>query len=106
MLNADMTVIGWTIEHPDLIEFDFDPSGKSKEMIQKHTAYFYSFTRSRENYWMQHRNGILDTETYLSYRDTFLRLLLQSDFYLGLWQQSQSVLVPGFLAEINAELKR
>ena len=101
-----MTIIGWTIQNPDLIEFDFNPAGKSKEMIQKHTAYFYSFCRSRENYWMQQRNGILDTATYHSYRDTFLRLLLQSDFYLGLWKQSQPVLVPGFLDEISAELKK
>jgi hypothetical protein len=106
MLNADVALISWYMDHPDLIEFNFESSGKSKETIQRHTAYFYAFSRTRENYWKQHRNGILDAETYLSYRHTFLRLLTESDFYLELWQQSQSVLVPGFLAEINGELKK
>ena len=60
--------------------------------------------RTRENYWKQHANGMLDEESYLSYRETFLQFLINSDYHLKLWKEKRNYFVPGFVAEIDEEL--
>lgn len=103
MLNEDTTLLGWSIEYPGLLDLHFDPASKDQATIRRYTAYFYALARTRENYWVQHRNGILDTQTYLSYRNTFLAYL-GSDFYLNIWKSINDTFVPGFVDEINKEL--
>ena len=61
------------------------------------------FIRTREHFWVQRENGILDEETYLSYRNTLSRMLLLSDFYRKNWdrRKNRGEHVPGFVEEID-----
>jgi hypothetical protein len=44
--------------------------------------------------------------TYFSYRETYLALLENSKIHIELWNANIFTLVPGFVAEINEELRR
>ena len=67
--------------------------------------YYFMLARSRENYWVQHQNGMLDDDTYLSYRFSFISTLEQQSGYVDLWRNTSQTMVPGFRAEIDQILK-
>lgn len=103
MLNADLSILQASLPYGNL---GSAASPTTPEEIGRQTAWSYMLGRTRENYWKQHENGMLDDESYLSYRETLLRLLVRSDFALDIWKDNSSYLVPGFVAEINGELVR
>jgi hypothetical protein len=101
MLNADLSILQSLLPYGNMAASPTTP-----EEMARQTAFAYMLGRTRENYWKQHENGMLDDESYLSYRETFLRLLVRSDFALQVWEENNPYLVPGFVAEINGELVR
>jgi hypothetical protein len=86
MLSADLSILQSLMPNTDL------------------TRLILEISRTRENFWRQHSNGMLDDETYSSYRETLLLTLAGSR--LAAWNASKSYLVPGFVAEIDEELGR
>lgn len=103
MLNMDVSLFLAALPYEGFV-----PTGEptTPEEIRKFGIYGAINHRSRENYWNQFSNGMLDEATYLSYREPFLQLLEDSDFYLSMWKADTQWLVPGFVAEINEELTR
>jgi hypothetical protein len=86
MLSADLSILQSLMPNTDLMRLILEIS------------------RTRENFWRQHSNGMLDDETYSSYRETLLLTLAGSR--LAAWNASKSYRVPGFVAEIDEELGR
>lgn len=102
MLSADLSILQSLLPYNIVGVFD---SPTTEEEISRLTTYSFMLGRTRENYWKQHANGMLDEESYLSYRETLLRFLVNSDFHLDVWMANNSYFVPGFVAEINDELR-
>ena len=87
MLNSDNTTLLKMMDYPYLWiseNRDFDPTKFSDEELQRAEIFFFTFVRSRENFWSQYQNGIIDTDTYYSYREALIYYLTNSDFYLNL----------------------
>jgi len=103
MLNADLSILQASLPYKNMQQFT--PPANEEETNQQ-SMFAYMLERTRENYWKQHANGMLDEESYLSYRETFLQFLINSDFHLGLWKDNKNYFVPGFVAEINDELRK
>lgn len=102
MLNADLSILQTSLPYKNMQAFT--PPTNAEETNQQ-SMFAYMLERTRENYWKQRKNGMLDEESYLSYRETFLQFLINSDFHLGLWKDNEDYFVPGFVAEINDELR-
>lgn len=105
LLNSDLNTIYQIMQYPYLTEQSFESEGQKKEDVQRARTYFLTLYRSRENFWVQHQDGILDTDTYLSYRNTLLVHLTNSDFYLDVWKRMSVATVSGFKQEIDDILK-
>ena len=102
MLNADLSLIQNMMDYPSLVKFNFSARFQDFSDVELRSfVHFVSMMRTRENYWVQHENGLLDTATYLSYRTTFINLMDRSDFHLDMWKNNNDELVPGFKAEID-----
>lgn len=106
MLNADSNILSRIMDYPYLVKNDYEPTGSNEEQQERAVAFFFTMVRSRENYWIQHKNGILDTDTYLSYRSAFIKYLSGSKFYLSLWERLRGAWTPGFVQEINGILRK
>ena len=107
MLNADLSIIQSQLPFAQIQIHNLqgtDPANAEERSQQ--TSYFFMMTRTRENYWNQYSQGMLDKDTYVSYREPLLANLEVSDFNLAIWNTNNSTLVPGFVAEINEELRR
>ena len=78
MLSADLTILNAALPYPSMVDLGLENWDE-----ESHQRRMFSFMlgRTRENYWKQRQNGMLDEETYLSYRETFLVALIQSDFH-------------------------
>ena len=103
MLNADLSILQVSVPYKNMQQFG--PPANQEETNQQ-SLFAYMLERTRENYWKQRNNGMLDEESYLSYRETFLQYLINSDFHLKLWKENEDYFVPGFVAEINVELRK
>ena len=102
MLNADLAILQSALPYSFILQRDpetEDERGQAR-------IYFYMLNRSRENYWKQHSNGMLDDETYFSYRDNFINTLVRSDYALSAFDAGRDVLIPGFIAEIDEQLEK
>jgi len=106
MLNSDLAMLDRALDYPELIDYYFNSEGKDAVMIARMKVWIYQFSRTRENYWVQHQNGVLDAETYRSYLAPFLRYLLNNDVALNTWmEEGRHTLLPGFVREITAVLE-
>lgn len=103
MMSTDMDVLSISIEHPMLMDVGFDSSTMTNEEHLMRLAYFYMMTRTRENYYLQHQQGILDEETYHSYMIVMARLVVANDYYRQIWNQILIEYNPvqGFVDEMN-----
>ena len=99
MMQTEFTLLLYGGEH-DLMQGDITPEQRDKWLALQ-TAFF----RARENAWVQHENGILDDATYYSYRDALIKNLADKDLR-RFWKRVNEdyELVPGFVADINAEI--
>lgn len=105
MLNADLNTLYKMMDYPYLAEVNLDTLELSQEERQRARVFYFTMSRSRENFWIQHEAGILDTTTYLSYRGTFIEFLTSSELYMNVWKAYQGALTPGFQEEINSVLR-
>lgn len=107
MLNVDLTFLQTQLQLPHIYTlraegiYPTDPDDAVQVLLLT-----YMLIRSRENYWNQHASGMLDDDTYRSYRENLLLTLEGSTFSRESWDDFKYSLVPGFVAEIDDELAR
>jgi hypothetical protein len=100
MLEADRDSLYMAVDHP----FMYRRSDLTAEEQLQLIGYLTAFIRTRENYWLQFRNGVLDESTWESYRGALVIVIFSSDFGRRVWaQQTANGLVfdPGFVAAIE-----
>ena len=101
MMQTEFTMLLYSGDHDLMMEIA-DPGHN-----QPWQALNVTFFRARENAWVQHENGILDDATYYSYRDAFIKNLAGKDLrYYWKIVTTHYNLVPGFVADINAVIKK
>ena len=107
MLNVDLSFLQTQFQVPHIYRFrtegiePTDPDDKVQVLMLT-----YMLIRSRENYWNQHASGMLDDDTYRSYRENLLLTLEASSFSREAWDESKYSYPPGFVEEIDNELAR
>jgi len=107
-LNAELTFISQSLEYPYL---ELTEAGAIEDLTaEQRTQRFLlsvSLFRTRENYWNQYRNGVLDRETWLTYRSTLLEFIKFNPYVRQRWEANVEIqgFDPSFLNEINDALE-
>ena len=100
MLEADRESLYTAVEYP----FLFRRSGLDEDQQLQLIGFLTAFMRTRENYWIQYQNGVLDRDTWESYRGALVIVIFSSEFGRRVWeQQTASGLTfdSGFVDAIN-----
>lgn len=104
MLEQDRESLYKIIEYPFLDKrTDLTP-----EEATRISAYITAFLRMRENHWLQYQSGVLDEETWASYRRALIPVVFSSEFGRELWRVQTEVrrgFSPGFVDSINRWLE-
>lgn len=101
MLEADRESLCTQVQNP----FLFRRSGLDEEEQLQLIGFMTAFMRTRENFWIQYQKGVLDQDTWESYRGALVIVISSSEFGRRVWeQQTTSGLVfdRGFVDSINA----
>ena len=101
MLEADRESLYMAVQNP----FLFKRSGLDEEQQLQLIGFMTAFMRTRENFWIQYQKGVLDQDTWESYRGALIIVIFSSEFGRRVWeQQTASGLVfdRGFVDSINA----
>ena len=100
MLEADRESLYMQVQNP----FLFRRSGLDEDEQLQLIAFMTAFIRTRENFWIQYRNGVLDQDTWESYRGALVNVIFSSEFGRRVWEQqtgSELVFDRGFVDSIN-----
>lgn len=96
MMNADLEVIKYIAEYMP-----------EDDRTLSNTELFYEILkRTRENYWVQYQNGLLDEDTYTSYISIFIDEIQKRPSFKRRWDgETNNSVVPTFKDEVNSILK-
>jgi hypothetical protein len=83
ILEADLRLLFRIGDDPELVSLRFKPELTDDEKVRL-SAYWIAFLRIRENLWRQYQNGVLDEQTWESYR-TSIRGVASARF-LAWWK--------------------
>ena len=99
MVQEDRESLRMVIDYPALNK----RSDLTEEEETRLQAYLIHFVRSRENHWLQYRNGVLDKATCGSYRNAFIPVIFSSLYGRALWDSPiiRDGLDRGFLESID-----
>jgi len=101
MLEADRESLYMAVQYPFLTR----RSGLDEEEQLQLIAFMTAFMRTRENFWIQYQKGVLDQDTWESYRGALVVVIFSSEFGRRVWEgQTASGLTfdRGFVDSINA----
>ena len=101
MLEADRESLYMQVQNPFLTK----RSGLDDEEQLQLIAFMTAFMRTRENFWIQYQKGVLDQDTWESYRGALVVVIFSSEFGRRVWEkQTASGLTfdRGFVDSINA----
>ena len=102
MLNAELIVLSNAMNYPP--ESILQGSGMTQEAYRERILYG-SILRAREILWVQFNNGVIDKETWESYKATLITLLTTVPLMKESWESTTMRYVPGFVKEINEGLE-
>jgi len=89
-----------------IIEFYGQYIPEEERPLSNWDLYYEMTMRTRENYWMQYRNGLLDEDTFNSYTLVFVDIIHSKPEFRDRWEnESQNEVVVGFRDEINRRLR-
>jgi len=102
VLAADQQLLMHFIRDPELELIRYKPELTDVEKARLGWV-FVTFTRIRENNWLQYQNGVLDKETWETYRNSIVAMF--GNLWGKVWWQNY-VVNPGsidsqFIAEVN-----
>ena len=70
MLDADLRLILATLDHPYLSKpVNYALNDEQTERLK---VWFIAYTRTRESYWRQYSNGLIDPDTYESFMRSYI----------------------------------
>ncbi len=95
ILHEDIQGLYLYLDHPFLNK----RIGIEPEEVVQIKAQILAFIRMREILWLQYRDGLLDEETWFSYRQPLTNVVFQSQFGRYVW--SVSGFSPAFRAYID-----
>jgi hypothetical protein len=106
MLASDLGILSEMLDRPYLFNNEFDPAQTSSDELAQRVVFMYMLARTREHFSSQHRLGVLDDDTYVSYRIVLTNAIQASSFYRNVWNDIQNEFsdVPDFVSEINTVL--
>ena len=81
VLSAEQLQIYEFIEYPSLNK----RTGLTAEEKVQVSAHIVALLRTREIYWLQYKNGVLDGETWVSYRRALLPVVFTSEYGRAVW---------------------
>jgi hypothetical protein len=99
-LNADMQLLRMQADYPEA-HFSVQPADPDK--LRSYLAALMMF-KIRENQWLLHRDGQLDTATWKAYATGFVGLLARDPLFRATWRSSVVVLDPGFVRDVELQL--
>jgi sensor c-di-GMP phosphodiesterase-like protein len=87
-------------------EYVAEGVGPDEAAEQRRALLYSAFFRIREVQWLQHRDGLLDSETWDSYLRQALIQISADPVARSLWERSSEtgVFVPGFASAVNEAL--
>lgn len=106
-LDAELGLILKVIDNPILYEGPPlelpDTKYTEQEWIQI-VAYNVALFRTRESYWIQYKNGALDSEIWDSYRSVLARDIREEEQIRWVWDLFSNQFNPEFVKEVNTYL--
>ena len=105
MLDSDLSLLIKSIDYPYLA----NPTAKELNELESNQlfAFMIGYTRTRETYWLQFNNNLLDEETYETYINSFVSFIGLSTESAAVWK----LLVDGkivseeFAAEVDKRVQ-
>lgn len=99
MLQEDRESLRMVVENPAL-NLRSNLTAEQETQVQ---AFLIHFLRSRENHWLQYKNGVLDEATWISYRNALIPVIFSSAYGRALWANRiiADSLDPRFLDAMN-----
>ena len=103
MLTADLGILQNWVEHPEIWISLFEPNLSDEQRIQL-LGFLLQFMRSRESYWLQYQNNVIDETTWRSYANPMPNIL--SLERSRMWWEGMTVgeFDDGFVAYVNETL--
>ena len=107
MLNSDISQLTYFADNPYMLSMEFHDGELTREEIGRSVGSSLVMIRQRENYWVQHANGILDDDTFNAYFNVLLAAIESDDTSARIWQtySDGQMGVPGFVAYANRMLE-
>jgi len=105
VLSADQHLLMQFVQDPELELIRYKPELSDQEKARLGWV-FVTFVRIRENNWLQFRNGVLDRETWESYRSSIVAMF-GNPRGKAWWQNyavSPGLFDPDFASEVNSLL--
>ena len=99
ILTNDITQIQKFIDYPLLGRMN---PRTEDEKIQS-TAHILTLVRTRENHWVQYQNGVLDRETWESYRGALRTVVFGNAYGVAVWDAylATGSFNPGFIRDVE-----
>ncbi len=100
LMNNDRELLLAFLDNMDLFDRVASPQELSKADQRRFSCLWIINMRNREHEWFQYKDGILDEETWLSYRQ-ILRLILVSKWHRKWWNSAKMAFDPGFVEMVD-----
>ena len=110
LMKADQDLLLFVASHPRMQTVD-SLTGENEENAELRTQralWFVAMLRTREYYWLQYRQGLLDEDTYISYVNATCQNIQDSKFLTSLWaalSASSRNFPQDFIDELNTRIK-
>lgn len=104
LMDADRELLLFSAEHIPVTTTN-NPDTVSEEEFQRVWVWMIAMVRTRENYWLQYQDGLLDEQVYESYMQSFIRNLGDSERFVAGWRRISGEHVPGFVQETDLRLE-
>lgn len=106
-LESELEMIYKIIDHPFLYQgppLVFPNTNYSQQELSQIAAFNVAMFRTRESYWIQYRNGALDSEIWESYRSVLAHEIRTEERLRWTWSLFSEQFNPEFVEEVNTYL--
>ena len=110
LMKADQDLLLFSASHPRTLKVDSltEDNEENAELRAQRGLMFVAMLRTREYYWRQYRQGLLDEDTYISYVNATCQNIQDSKFVMSVWKElsgSSRYFPQDFIDELNARMQ-